>query len=240
MKLVIFDIDGTLTQTSRVDAICYTRAMAELHALLEIDTNWENCPHVSDSGVTQYIFQQRFGRGPHSHEEEAIKSRLTDLLREHHLMDPRSFAEVSGAREMLGLLSQKCDWLKAIATGCWQPSAEVKLGAARIDYKDVPSGFAEDGIARETIVSAAISRSLTSYQRKDFSRIVSVGDGIWDVRTAANLGLAFIGIADDARADALRRAGAKCIIPDFKDPDRFFDCLEEAEIPDRSESPSPA
>jgi phosphoglycolate phosphatase-like HAD superfamily hydrolase len=58
-----------------------------------------------------------------------------------------------------------------------------------------------------------------------------VGDGVWDVRTAARLGLAFIGVANGARADALREAGAKHVIPNFDDAERFFACLEEAEAP---------
>ena len=64
MKLVIFDIDGTLTQTSQVDEICFTRAFAEAHGVEVISDHWIGCPHVSDSGVTQHLFQYYFGRDP--------------------------------------------------------------------------------------------------------------------------------------------------------------------------------
>ncbi|MCI0338313.1 MAG: haloacid dehalogenase-like hydrolase [Acidobacteria bacterium] len=231
MKLVIFDIDGTLTQTSRVDAICFARALAEIHAINVDEADWVDCPHVSDTGVTHYLFQQRFGRAPQGHEEQMIKERLVRLLEEHHELDRSYFAEVPGAMGMLNRLKQKRDWFRAIATGCWQPSAEMKLRAASLDYEGVPGGFAEDGVARETIVSAAISRSISYYQRECFDRIVSIGDGVWDVRTAANLGLAFVGIARGARAEALSEAGAKQIIPDFEDQDHFFALLEKAEVP---------
>ena len=46
MKLVIFDIDGTLTHTSRVDEICFVRAWAELHGIEDIREHWSGCPHV--------------------------------------------------------------------------------------------------------------------------------------------------------------------------------------------------
>jgi phosphoglycolate phosphatase-like HAD superfamily hydrolase len=230
MKLVIFDIDGTLTQTIRVDEICFTRAFADTHGLEVLVDHWVDCPHVSDSGVTQHLFQHYFGRDPHDHESGAIKQRFVDLLEEHHQMDQSHFTEIPRAAETFNKLVESRGWSKAIATGCWQPSAEMKLRAACINYHGVPGGFAEDGIARESIVGAAISRSRDHY-RAMFDRIVSVGDGVWDVKTAARLGLAFIGVAGGARAETLREAGAKHVIPDFEDVDRFFECLEEAEAP---------
>src|SRR5262249_49923083 len=230
MKLIIFDIDGTLTQTSRVDEICYTRAFADIHGLEVLADHWADCPHVSDSGVTRHLFQHYFGRDPRDHESGAIKQRLVDLLEERHRMDRSYFTEIPRAAETFNNLVESRGWSKAIATGCWQPSAEMKLRAASINYQGIPGGFAEDGIARESIVGAAISRSRASYDRDDFDRIVSVGDGVWDVNTAARLGLAFIGVGG-ARAEKLREAGAKHIIPDFEDADRFFEFLEEAEAP---------
>lgn len=230
MKLVIFDIDGTLTQTSRVDEICFTRAFVDTHGLEVLADHWTGCPHVSDSGLMRHLFQHYFGRDPHDHESGAIKQRLVDLLEEHHRLDRSYFAEIPRAAETFNRLVESRGWAKSIATGCWQLSAEMKLRAASINYQGVPGGFAEDGFARESIVSASISRSQASY-RATFDRIVSVGDGVWDVRTAARLGLAFVGVASGARAQMLREAGAKHIIPDFEDVDCFFEYLEKAEAP---------
>src|SRR5262249_19919238 len=231
MRLVIFDIDGTLTQTSRVDEICFARAFTDTHGVNVVADHWINCPHVSDSGVTRHLFQHHFAREPHDHESHAIKRRLVDLLEEPHRIDRSYFAEVPRAAETFNQLVESRGWVKALATGCWRPSAEMKLRAASINYQGVPSGFAEDGVARESIVGAAIWRSRVSYQRENFNRIVSVGDGVWDVRTAAKLGLAFVGVGSGARAEMLREVGAKHVIPDFEDTDRFFDFLEEAEAP---------
>src|SRR5215472_19162456 len=99
MKLVIFDIDGTLTQTSRVDEICFNRAFADTHGVEVISDHWVGCPHVSDSGVTQHLFQYYFGRDPRDHESSAIKQRLVDLLEEHHRIDRSYFAEIPRAAE---------------------------------------------------------------------------------------------------------------------------------------------
>jgi phosphoglycolate phosphatase-like HAD superfamily hydrolase len=231
MKLVVFDIDGTLTQTNRVDEICFLRALAETHGIVDTSPHWETCPHVSDSGMTQHLFQRLFGRDARDDEARAIKLRLVDLLEEHHRIDQSFFAEIPGAAETFNQRAQSRGWARAIATGCWQLSAEMKLRAASINHEGVPAGFAEDGVAREAIVSAAIERSRVSYRHEKFDRIVSVGDGVWDVRTAARLGLAFVGVGNGAQAETLREAGAKHVISDFEEAGRFFELLEEAEVP---------
>ena len=64
-----------------------------------------------------------------------------------------------------------------------------------------------------------------------FARIVALGDGLWDLRAAHNLGLAFIGIADGARAVALRQAGARHLIADYRDLDGLVALLDRAEVP---------
>ncbi len=231
MKLVIFDIDGTLTQTNHVDEICFLRALSETHGIVDTSPHWETCLHVSDSGMTQHLFQRLFGREARDDEAWAIKNRLVDLLEEHHRIDQSFFAEIPGAAETFNQRAQNRGWARAIATGCWRPSAEMKLRAASISYEGVPAGFAEVGVAREAILSAAIERSRVSYRRESFDRIVSVGDGVWDVRTAARLGLAFVGVGSGERAEGLRAAGAKHIIADFEEAGRFFELLEEAEVP---------
>lgn len=231
MKLAILDIDGTLTDTSHVDTICFTRAVAETHGVMEIGASWTNCPHVSDSGVAHQIFLDHFNREPTDEDLSPLKTRFFDLLHQHHALDPAYFAEIPGAQQMVAQLAQKDDWVITIATGCWHGSAKMKLAAAGIELERFPGGFAEDARPREGIVQAAIDRARQHYGIGNFTRIVSVGDGLWDVRTAANLGLNFVGIASGDRAQTLNHAGARHIVGDYRDINRFFEFLNLAEIP---------
>jgi phosphoglycolate phosphatase-like HAD superfamily hydrolase len=231
MKLILFDIDGTLTQTSRVDELSFNRAFAELHGVENSSVHWADCPHVSDSGITQHLFQSLFGREPRAEETDALRSRLVHQLEAHHQTDRAWFAEIPGAPQTFNRHATERNWSRALATGCWRPSAEMKLRAAGIACHGVPGGFAEDGLAREAIVRAAIERAHAHYERDRFDRIVSVGDGVWDVRTAANLGLPFVGVAEGEGAARLRAAGARHIIEHFEDVDRFFAYLDAAETP---------
>lgn len=233
MKLAIFDIDGTLTQTSAVDAHCFARALTRF-GLPSDEAEWYTCPHVSDTGLLRHLYQTQHARDPHEHEETALRDHFVTLLHEQQAQDETLFAEVFGASVMLSQLARKADWLIAVATGCWHASATMKLQAAKLSLLDKPGGFAEDGPARETIVSAALQRATAHYSRSRFEKVVSIGDGVWDVRTAANLGLPFVGIAADSRAEALRQQGAQHIVPDYADCDQFFHYLEQAEAPRNS------
>ncbi len=231
MKLAILDIDGTLTDTSRVDEICFTRAVAETHGVVDIGASWTNCPHVSDSGVAHQIFLDHFNREPTDDDLSPLKARFFDLLHQHHEMDSAHFAEIPGARQMVARLERKDDWVITIATGCWLGSAKMKLAAAGIELERFPGGFAEDARPREGIVQAAIERARRHYGVGQFAKVVSVGDGLWDVRTAANLGLDFVGIASGERAARLTEAGARHIVSDYRDLNGFFAFLNLAEPP---------
>ena len=49
---------------------------------------------------------------------------------------------------------------------------------------------------REEIVTAAIEAAKEHYKIDTFEKIISAGDGMWDLSTARNLELPFLGIGD--------------------------------------------
>jgi phosphoglycolate phosphatase-like HAD superfamily hydrolase len=231
MKLAIFDIDGTLTNTNNVDEECFVTAFAEAHAISRINTNWGAYPHTTDSGITLHIFQEKFGRHPEETELAEVKRCFVKLLNERYRFDSSSFAEIADASVVLDRLSREPEWAVAIATGCWRESALLKLEAAKIDVGSIPAAYAEDGLSREEILAAALSKSLEHYQESGFEKIVSIGDGLWDVHTARRLSYGFLGIGSGESALLLRQAGAKHVIEDFADYDQLIKFLAEAQIP---------
>ncbi len=231
MKLAIFDIDGTLTNTNSVDDQCFVQALAEAHAITNINTDWASYPHTTDSGIMAHVFQQQFGRDPREPELGKFKNSFVTLLNEQYKSNSSGFAEIAGAAFALDRLQQEPDWAIAIATGCWRASALLKLSAASLDIEGAPAAYAEDGLSREEILESAVSQSLEAHGESSFEKIVSIGDGLWDVRTARRLGFAFLGIGSGQAATMLHQAGAKHVIEDFTDYDRFISVLNEAETP---------
>ncbi len=226
-NLVLFDIDGTLTQTTHVDDTCFVQSFADELGIRDVDTNWAQYPTVCDSGITQHIFRTHLDRLPSAKERDRLQRRFVALLEHAYAREPHLFIEVPGAATAVRNLRQHPDWAVAIATGGWQASALFKLNKAGIAVAGIPAAFADHGVTREVIVAAALVMARQTYQQQQFARIVYVGDGAWDARTARRLNLEFIGVASGAREAALRAEGARAIIQDFSDFDQFRHVLEE-------------
>lgn len=228
MKLAIFDLDETLTRTGAADGTFFGQALADTFGLMLDEGAWRDCPDVSDPGIVEHLFTHRLGRPVTTPDVERILCRLLELFESHRNHAPSAFAAAPGAVAMLSAL-ERDGWRWAIATGCWRASAEFKLQAACIPYVDVPRAHGEDGPAREAIVHQAIARAQASFG--DATRVVSIGDGIWDVAAAQALRLPFVGVGNADRAEALRAAGARVVVPDFADVDAFLCALALAAIP---------
>ncbi len=230
MKLAIFDIDGTLTKTNDVDSQCFVKAFALEFGIEDINTNWASYGHTTDSGITLQIFQEFLGRIPEESELSRLQHRFVDLLQECYTADNTLFAEVPGASIMLRQLRETENWAIAFATGGWCASACMKLHNVKLDVEQLPTASADDGISREDIVKTAISRAKAVYNQLDFEKIVCIGDGIWDVLTAVQLQLAFVGVASGEQKRTLQDAGVEQIIEDFVNFDNFVEALNTASI----------
>ena len=231
VKLAIFDLDGTLTRTNKVDEACFIHALAEEFDVTEPDTDWSSYTHTTDPGITREILKAKLGRPATAGEVERVMHRLVALLDQASLKEPDHFVEIPGASQALGALSEDPDWCTAIATGAWESSARLKLQRAKIDVLNLPTAFADGLISRESIIKEAIRQSRARYRQAEFDRIVSIGDAVWDVRTARHLGISFLGVGRGNREATLRAEGASHVIADFRNWQRFIDRLENAKTP---------
>lgn len=226
-NLAIFDIDGTLTKTTHVDDACFVQSFVDELGIHDLDTDWSRYPTVCDSGITQHICRTYLGRMPSATEIARLQRRFVALLEHTYELEPHLFAEVPGAGAAVHKLRQHSDWAVAIATGGWQTSAVFKLNKAGIAVAGIPAAFADHGVTREVILAAALVMARHTYQQHQFARVVYIGDGVWDVRTARRLNLDFVGVASGDREAVLRAEGARVIIQGFTDFDRFQQVLEE-------------
>jgi beta-phosphoglucomutase-like phosphatase (HAD superfamily) len=80
MRLVIFDIDGTLTETVKVDEECFVRSFTDVFGFDNIDTDWSHYPHTTDSGIFHDIFASRIGRPPIAHDISRFRKHFIHLL----------------------------------------------------------------------------------------------------------------------------------------------------------------
>jgi beta-phosphoglucomutase-like phosphatase (HAD superfamily) len=229
MQLAIFDIDGTLTQTTHIDAVCFLRAFQEVFGVAIANANWAGYTHSTDSGISLELFEKHFGRPPSTEEIARFEQRFVALLDQACTNTAECARETPGARAALLKLPAH-DWAVAIATGSWRQSALLKLRTAGIRVDDLPAAFADDSPVRDEIVDLAAARA-SDMHAVHFTRVVYFGDAIWDVRAATRLRLPFIGVAADGRPERLRAAGATEVIGAFSDFDQLLRSLDSAQVP---------
>jgi len=228
--IVIFDIDGTLTATSAVDEQCFVKALHEVWGVRDVEPDWSLYPHCTDRGIAGHVFRQAFGRRVKAAEVAALRERFVSLLQQALGADATCFRPTPGADGALAALGiEGCP--VGIATGGFRRSARLKLAAAGLDVRGIPIASSEDGLARESIVRRAVSRVEAAWDGDARGEVVSLGDGVWDVRTARNLGVPFVGIGTGRVAERLRAAGAVTVWRDLAPLAEGACALEAAAVP---------
>jgi phosphoglycolate phosphatase-like HAD superfamily hydrolase len=225
MKLVLFDIDGTLTLTNEVDNRCYVCALGEALGTAEIDTDWTKYRDVTDSGIASALLAARYGAPPSSEQLNAVRQRFVALLEQAFAHDRGACRAVPGAAGILAALAERAGFAVGLATGGWLESAQLKLRRAGLGEREYPMASASDACAREAIMALAAARVAARWGVPNFRSIAYVGDAVWDVHAARRLGWHFVGIGSGERAERLRREGARCVIADYCDQGMFFDAI---------------
>jgi phosphoglycolate phosphatase-like HAD superfamily hydrolase len=223
MHLILFDIDGTLTLTNEVDNRCYLCALGEAVGTTDIDADWEKYRDVTDSGIASAVWEAHHGVAPSGEQLDAVRERFVALLEQAFALDPDACRAVPGAAAILAALSGRAGCAVGLATGGWRESARLKLRHAGLGERELPLASASDACVREVIMALAVKRAAACWGVPGFRSVVYVGDAVWDVRAARNLGYHFIGIGSAGRAARLRGEGAQCVIADYADQAAFFD-----------------
>jgi phosphoglycolate phosphatase-like HAD superfamily hydrolase len=222
MHLIMFDLDGTLVDSNAIDAECYLQALVDVFGfeLERIDRNWANYPHVTDAGILHSLCHKELDRQPHPIELSSYRQRFLELL-ELAICD-RPLQQIDGARNILECLNADANYAIALATGAWQQTALFKLDRAELAGIISPIACSDDAHARVDIMQCAFDRARTFYRQSEFETVTYIGDGIWDGVASRNLDYQFIGIGTGDRAAALLDTGAKCVFPDYREPDKFL------------------
>ena len=227
-RVAVFDIDGTLTDTNAVDDECFLRAAGKVLGTDLGATDWSEAPHVTDAALLEWLCVRHCGRTMREGEVEAARRVFFDLLTSELAANPQRFRAIAGAEDVFPRL-RSVGWEVAVATGGWETTARLKLSAIGVDHVPLAMASSSDARTRTEIVSLAIARLAGS----GAGRVVSVGDGVWDVRAAADLAIPFVGIASDRHAEKLRAAGAETILGDLQDTVALCAALDSATVPPR-------
>jgi len=211
----MFDIDGTLVDSMRVDSRLYARAVREtLGGDVCIDDTWRPYVHVTDSGILDEILVQHRFPEPLDPLRAEVKRRFIELVRGHLDAGDAVLREIRGATALLRELRARPDVRLAIATGGWAETALMKLAAIGVSVDGIGFASGSDAHARTRIMELAAERALRGAMPATRTYL---GDGAWDQRASAELGYRFIAIG--------RALEHEPRFDDYADRDAVLACL---------------
>ena len=185
--LLIFDIDDTLTKSSEIHIQAFIESLHEL-GVEKMDTNFREYLHHTDSYVSKTIYEKELWQ-PFT---EQIKAQFEKLL--SNKMAEEEINEIPGASHFIKEVRKNKSIAVCFATGSLRRPAIQKLQSIGVGFDDQLLTASDRLLKRESIVKKAIAEAKKFYHVDSFERIISFGDGLWDLKVAENLGLEFIGI----------------------------------------------
>ncbi len=226
--LVIFDIDGTLIYSNKVDSLCFASTYQRIYGFEFPTIDWTKYPHVTDTTIFKTVIQQHFGREAEVEEMVEFQHEYVGLLEERRRVEPMEFSEVPHARRAVERLLADERFVVGIGTGGWLRPAYVKLAHVKIPVHSLVVAGADGHEKREGIITQVMEEVS---QTTEVDRTVYVGDAIWDVETTRRMDMNFIGIRRDGDFEVLRNAGSSVVLKDFSNFEIFLEAIFEAEPP---------
>lgn len=223
--LLLFDIDGTLLYSDRIDSRCFASSYEATFGRPFPTIDWTRFPQVTDHVIFRTAYTAHFGREASQQERQAFEDHYIDQLRTLRRQRPHDFREVAGAVALWQQLARDERFVLGIATGGWRAPALVKLAHVGIDPLPPYAAYADGMESRADILAAAIALARAEH---DIDHIVYVGDAVWDVLTTSQMGLPLVGVRREGDHELLYTAGADIVITDFQQPGAFLEAVNAA------------
>jgi len=187
--LAIFDIDGTLLQSAGLhhDLISAILSADGLDVTFQ---PWGAYTHYTDLGVLDELHRHARGRSISVDELSRYDALYEQALHGHVAI--HGLPEIPGARALLADLASRPDVAIAFATGSLRRIARLKLSTLGIDVDRAALATGGEHLTREDIVRSAAHQAVGDAGEP--VDMVILGDGLWDQRTAANLGIPFVAL----------------------------------------------
>jgi phosphoglycolate phosphatase-like HAD superfamily hydrolase len=194
MKLVLFDIDGTLVNTGKAGSDAMTKAFAELYRIADgfagIRMSGKTDPLILQEALDNHRLQLADGMF------EAFHERYIFHLR-HTLQEPeRPRRLMPGLPHLLDTLAAHADVLLGLLTGNVALGAQLKLEAFGLWQYFRLGAYGSDASDRNALVPVARTRA-RAVLGQDISpaQIVVIGDTPRDIRCAQVHGAQAVAVA---------------------------------------------
>lgn len=223
MKLLLWDIDGTLVLTGGAGIRALNRAFKQVVGL-------ENAmdgirPHgKTDPAIVREIF---IGRGAAGHSPDTVGRILDAYVRflPDEVRDSSSYRILPGILNFLERFKEHSGLASGLATGNVERGARIKLERGNLNSYFRFGGFGSDAENRTELVRCAAQNGMRLCGRSiPPSDTFVIGDTPLDINAGKEAGFRTIGVAtSDYSREQLEAAGADLVMSDFeRDSDRFL------------------
>lgn len=216
MRLVLFDIDGTLLHCGKQVGAMFVAALREVFG------EHGDLAGFSFGGKTDPMIVLELV-GATGRAESDIRARMPEV-RDRYLakleegLDPAKMVVLPGVVELLERLGRREDLLVGLLTGNWSRGAEIKLGRFGLGRYFRMGAFGEDARDRRGLVPVAVQRAETLVRHRfKPTDVVIVGDTELDIDCARQAGACSVAVATGwTSAEVLRAAGADWVFDDLR------------------------
>ena len=208
-NLIVFDIDDTLTKSEKQHQSAYVNAMIHF-GMTEINQDWKTYKNVTDSYILKEVYESNFGKEFDWSFIPDFEEKMTS-----EMLTMQKTEAIPGANDIVQYFLNETNYAICFATGSLLKPALIKLDQAGINFIPDLVEASNNIYTREDIVLSAMEKAKHYFQVDQFETVISVGDGIWDLRTAKNLGVHFLGIRDK-NLDLFHQEGIKSHISDWE------------------------
>jgi phosphoglycolate phosphatase-like HAD superfamily hydrolase len=195
MKLILFDIDGTLVNSGGAGYRAFSKAL-ETTLGLEGGLNGVRLDGKTDLQIVREVFDRRGLEFKISEDlAEGLFDQYIEFLRNELSAEGVDYRVLPGVSELLSRLREDSSFLLGIASGNIEQGAWLKLEKGGLNEFFDLGGYGSDSESRTELIKVAIERARRKAGNSVLSSVVVIGDTPRDIRHGQEAGAQVVAVA---------------------------------------------
>ena len=220
MKVVLFDVDGTLVKAGSAGVRGLNKA---IKAICGIDNICDKFSLQGSTDKENFVtaFKQACGKKPTAKQFRELELKYLGFLpgEVKQSIKSNNYSKLNGVEKLLVMLSKRKDVLVGLGTGNLKEGALIKLEPSGFNKYFAFGGYGCDSHIRSKVLMKAVERAEKVLKTKvRTADVYVIGDTHLDVFAAKDAGYHCAAVMDGfGDQKLLARSGAELIVKDFKD-----------------------
>ena len=225
MKIILFDIDGTILQTNGAGTRAANRAFENIYGISEAMTRID-AAGKTDHLILQEIFMNELNRDFSQQEAEELYKLYIPFLEEE--TGKSETTVMPGIPKLLENLSNRDDMVLGVATGNIEQGAWIKLKSAGLDHHFDFGGFGSDSHIREHLIRKALERAKDHIEKNTkIKDTFVIGDTPYDINHGRAAGAVTVGVATGSYSrEQLQEHNPDHLFDDFNNLETVLEIFE--------------